>query len=387
MKKHKMMQFVLATAIACCYFACDDNPGWDIAKKGVEMDIATKKISLDVQNCRMLGLLQEGTAPDASVTGYSLHFIYGYGRTITISIEPEGEGWGLRFKPLTLTFDANDSGLNFPGESDKGTVFVPAENKPLKNGTMPLIISVKDEEGQVILSHKATTFVYDKNKTLKTIQEMNRDWKLAIGDAQFYTPASGGTAAQHIKNKLIVYASFGENQISDFDNTGLTACKVVKGTPVTSLLQLNQYIAVEDVSGIFWQSPSQPFEDVSLTWAKQAGTAQIFDYTTGEEIPQTNNFKAAVNGVQARSVTNEQANDGAPWNTCVLDGAGDERLIDIRNTTASWYIGALTPATFDRAGTYILQWELLNKRPGNNPSMPLQVIGKLRAIIQVVENL
>lgn len=197
---------------------------------------------------------------------YQLRFLYAYGRRVDIQVTAP-ESWGVQFANGEYTLPEG-SGIAFNEEANPQVVSIPviagAASTPKLSGSMPVSISVRDLNGEVLLSEQSTIQVFDKDQVFETIGDLNTKWRLSLGDAILYDPQHPN---DNQDNRAVIYAALDASKdvevIEDFDGMGLKGIRIRKGQELsTALLLWREYvIATDDCAGFFYWSPDWSIAD------------------------------------------------------------------------------------------------------------------------------
>ena len=380
----------------------------------LQMETPTKQLTMDVTKNKLLGLLQQGHAISGEVK-YRLALGATFGRTVTVNITA-GEGWGVAFANGVYTLPEN-SGLFFnePAGDNAFTIqivedpdFVRASGDPplgpVKSGMMPINISILDENGEQIIFSQDALNVFEQDKVLLTVGDLKTKWKLDIGDAFPFDPL---IPEENMTNHAIITATLapneGNNQIDaakpveDFQGIGVPGVRVKKDCSFTGniTIQWKEYVVTDEAYGVFFWWPAGleiPNGEVSPgtvpEWPGQGGvgSATVYDFTTGDQINEPGITNVLITGANAKDLSNTN-NPGNKDQSNIITGEGDERVVDVQPSSSSWNMSNLS--TFPKTGTYIVQWDIVNKRPIAFPQTTYDVykIGKLRLFLEVVDAL
>lgn len=355
----------------------------------LQMEVAPKQLQMDVTLNRLQGMLQEDHAVNEGVA-YQLRFLYAYGRRVDIQVTAP-ESWGVQFANGEYTLPEG-SGIAFNEEANPQVVSIPviagAASTPKLSGSMPVSISVRDLNGEVLLSEQSTIQVFDKDQVFETIGDLNTKWRLSLGDAILYDPQHPN---DNQDNRAVIYAALDASKdvevIEDFDGMGLKGIRIRKGQELsTALLLWREYvIATDDCAGFFYWSPDWSIADgESPAYDPNGGVpGRIYRLETGE-VASAEVGSICVSGTNAKDINNKTSNYNSPTN--VIAGEGDGRIVDLTPSTTTWYYKGEGRSVLNETGRYLVQWNLLNKKPNvNGGDTGLKVVGKLRLLVEVAE--
>lgn len=380
----RKIYLLLMALVAILPSGCKDNRfGY------LQLGETTKQLQMDVTLNRLQGMLQQNHAVNEGVS-YQLRFLYAYGRTVDIQVTAP-EAWGVRFANGEYTLPEG-SGIAFNEEANPQIVSIPViageEAMPLLAGSMPVTISVRDLQGELLLSEQSTIQVFDEEQLFQTVGELNEMWRLSMGDAQIYDPEHPN---DNQENRAVIWAALDASQhvevIDDFGGTGLRGIRLRKGEAIsTAMLLWREYvIASDDCSSFFYWSPDWSIADgETVAYDPNAGVpGRIYDFETGEVVTSEVG-SVCVSGVNAKDVNNKTSNYNSPTN--VIAGQGDDRIVNIVPSTSTWYYKGEGKSVLNQTGRYLVQWNLLNRKPDvNGGDTGLKVVGKLRLLIEVVD--
>ena len=363
---------------------CTDNRFGNL-----HMETAARKLQMDVALNRLQGMLQQDHAVGEGVA-YELRFLYAYGRTVDIEVTAP-EQWGVRFANGEYTLPEG-GGVAFNEDPDPQIVPIPVlageEFKPLLAGSMPVQITVRDLDGEVLVSEQSTIQVFDRDQLFNTVAELNEKWRLSLGDAEIYDPLHPN---DNQGNRAVIYASLDASKdvevIEDFGGTGLKGIRIRKGQAIsTALLSWREYvIATDDCAGFFYWSPDWSIADgESPAYDPNGGVpGRIYDFETGA-VAESSVGSICVSGTNAKDVNNKTSNYNSPTN--IIAGEGDERIVNLIPSTTTWYYKGEGRSVLNETGRYLVQWNLLDRKPDvNGGDTGLKVVGKLRLLVEVVD--
>lgn len=169
----------------------------------------------------------------------------------------------------------------------------------------------------------------------------------------------------------MVYASLDASKdvevVEDFGGTGLKGIRIRRGqTLSTALLAWREYvIATDDCAGFFYWSPDWAIADgESPAYDPSGGVpGRIYDFETGE-VEDSAVGSVCVSGTNAKDVNNRTSNYNSPTN--IIAGVGDERIVNLVPSTTTWYYKGEGRSVLNETGRYLVQWNLLDRKPDVN---------------------
>lgn len=411
MKKLFRWGALLTWTFLLFFYGCDDARFLNL-----EMEVAPKQLQMQTAKNRLVGLLQEGKVI-ANDVAYQISFLSTYGRTVQVEVIPSGE-WGVVFENGSYKLEEG-SGIIFDGVGESCALDIKIKDDPnfvrtaempttgpVKSGKMPISVYIRDTENNLLAYGDDALNIFQKDQVLQTIGELIDKWKLNYGNALPFDPL---LPEENISNHAIIHSVFEFKQpqigdpkyescmrkVPDFHGTGVAGVQIVKDWNLTVELSMKweEYILTDDKYGSFymWEPRTEIIDGITppkgeeFPGKNENFKCTVYDFETGEELDDTY-VVVHMKGANAKDLKNQMITGASkPGATNVITGEGNDRLVDLMKSSSTWNIGKTS--VFNKVGKYILQWELVNKRPDDKGDKNIIKVGKMRSFIEVVEEL